>query len=203
MLNKVQHDGGIKFPFNRSKSKAIIYFWFLKLFIHLNPCQTMTDKQSNELSMSKAVQEVLNAQSVIVETIPAFQTAKNELDSTLITISDAAEAQTKKITGNAEDKQKARKEAIDAALAIIGPAKSYARTVGNNTLFRTINYNRSDFRKIRHTSTVNALKVIRNTTEAIAADLADYGITATQIADFTVLINAYSSLVSAPRSAIT
>src|SRR5437868_7351417 len=154
----------------------------------------MTDHQSNSLSMSEAVQEVLNANSVIVQTIPAFQTAKNELDSTLITINDAAETQTKKTTGNAEDKQKARNEAIDAALAIIGPATSYARTVGNNTLFQTINYNRSDFRKIRHTTTINTLKVIRNTVEVNAAALVDYGITAEQIADFTALINAYSSL---------
>src|SRR5262249_32558546 len=101
-----------------------------------------------------------------------------------------------------EDKQKARKEVMDAALAIIGPAKSYARTVENNTLFRTINYTRSDFQRIRHTATVNTLRIIRDTIQANSIDLADYGITGAQMADFTNLINAYSNLVTAPRNAI-
>jgi hypothetical protein len=178
---------------------------YLHLDIHFltqNP-KTMTDKQSNELSMSNAVQQVLNVNSAIVQSIPAFQTAKNELDSELSRINDAAQAQTKKITGSAEDKQKAGKEAIDMALALIGPAKSYARTTENQTMFQAINYTHSDFQRMRYTATVSTLKVIRDTIQANAAALADYGITAALIGDFTNLINVYSGLTLAPRGAIT
>jgi hypothetical protein len=134
--------------------------------------------------------------------MPAFQTTKNELDNTLGAINDAAQTQTKKITGNAEDKQKAGRDAIDAALALIGPAKSYARATANNTLYRAINYNRSSFRRYRHGATIDVLTAIRDTIQANAAALADYGITAAQISEFTGFINAYSSMATAPRNAI-
>src|SRR3954466_664923 len=98
----------------------------------------MTDKQSNELSMSKAVQEVLNSNLVIVQSIPKFAAAKTELDNKISAINNAAKIQTKQIKGNRQDKEKAANEATDAALALIGPAKSYATDGGNNTLYEAL-----------------------------------------------------------------
>jgi len=161
----------------------------------------MTDKQSNELSMSKAVQQILDANPAIVRSIPAFQTAKIEFDRTLSAINDAAQAPTKKITVSAEDKQKAGKDAIDLAIAMTGPAKSLARTTENDTMFQAINYNHSDFQSMDHTVTVSTLKVIRDITKANAAALADYGVTAALIRDLTDFINVYGSLASTPGNA--
>jgi|SRR6266496_147197 len=163
----------------------------------------MTDKQENELSMAKAVQQVLQSNSAIVQSIPAFQAAATELDDRLNIINDAAQIQTKNITGNAEDKEQAGKEAIDAALAIIGPAKSFARVNENNSLYQALNYCLTDFRRNRDSALINTLTIIRDAVQANGVALEDYGITTSQINEFTALINTYSTLVTAPRTAIT
>jgi hypothetical protein len=176
---------------------------YLCALIYYKPkSKKMTDAQSNTLSMSKAVQELLEASTVIVQSIPAFNSTKNELDSTLAVIDEAARLQARKITGNAEDKEEAALKAIDAIIAITGPAKSYAKTIGNNTLYRAVSYNRSDFRRTRQTDTINTFIVIRDIIQANAAALEEYGIHAERINELSELIDAYSNLVTAPRNAI-
>jgi len=105
----------------------------------------MNNYQENQLSMSKAVQQVLNDNISIVSTVAAFQTAKTDLDNIITSIDSATQSQVEKITGSAKDKKEAAWAAIEAAIKLLGPVKSYAKTIGNNSLYDKFNYSPSSF----------------------------------------------------------
>jgi len=162
----------------------------------------MNNNQENQFSMAKAVQQVLNNNIAIVSALPAFSTAKNDLDTVISAINEAAQSQLQKVTGTAQDKEQAAAAAIEKALALIGPAKSYAKSEENNTLFQSLNFTRSGLQKMRDTELSDTLTTISKTLEGIIPELATYGITAPDLADLDTSIETYSSLISAPRSAI-
>lgn len=163
----------------------------------------MTDRQENKLSMAKTVQLVLNNNSAIVSTPTAFSATKTELDAEITSIDGIAQVQTINNTGSAKDKTQAENTAIDKAIALIGPAKSCARAQNNNTLYESLNYSKSDLKKLRDTTLPQTLTQIRDVLQNNLALFTDYGITADDITDFTAQIAAITPLQSAPRNAIT
>ena len=162
----------------------------------------MTDKQENKLSMAKAVQLVLQNNSTIVSTIVAFATAATDLDNAIDTIDGIVQLQVKQITGKAIDKGSAEQTAIAAALELVGPTKSYARFINDNTLYETVDYSKTSLQRLRDTELVNTLTLIRDTVQGVLANLADYGVTAAMTTALTQAIGTYSALVAAPRAAI-
>lgn len=163
----------------------------------------MTNKQENQLSMAKAVQQVLNNHIAIVSTIPAFQTAKTDLDAALNEIDVALPSQVGTTKGKAQDKEAAAGSAINAAVALLGPAKSYATAIGSNALFQAFNYSPSGLKKLRDTELLSTLALIKTNLDANVANLADYGITEANITTFGQLTDAYNALLTAPRNGIT
>jgi hypothetical protein len=163
----------------------------------------MNNYQENQLSMAKAVQHVLNDNISIVSSVTAFQTAKTDLDSIITSIDSATQFQVGKITGSAKDKKEAARVAIEAAIKLIGPVKSYAKDIGNNSLYEAFNYSPSSFKKLRDTELANTLTTISGNMQANMANLANYGIANTDLTSFNTLIAAYHDLITAPRNAIS
>ncbi len=162
----------------------------------------MTDKQENKLSMVKAVKLVLQSNSTIVATIPAFITAATDMSDVIDSIDGIVQLQVKQITGKALDKASAETNAVNAALELIGPTKSYARAVNNNSLFEAVNYSKTSLLKRRDTLLVNTLTLIRDTVQDNQVALTSYGITAAMVTSLSASITDYSVLVAAPREAI-
>jgi hypothetical protein len=163
----------------------------------------MNNKQENKLSMAKAVQQVLNDNVSIVSTVTAFQTAKTDLDNIITSIDLATQSQAAKITGSAKDKKEAARAAIDAVIKLLGPVKTYAKDIGNNTLHESFNYSPSSFKKMRDTELANTLANIKSNIQAIIANLADYGIAPADLTKLNTLIAAYNNVITAPRNAIS
>jgi hypothetical protein len=163
----------------------------------------MNNKQENQLSMAKAVQQVLNDNSATVSAIVAFQTAKSDLDNIIGSINSATQLQVVKIAGNAMDKEQASLAAINAAIKLLGPVKSYAKTAGNNALFSAFDYSPSSLKKMRDTELANTLATISSNIQANITNLTDYGIVAADLDSFNALIDAYNDLITAPRNAIS
>jgi len=153
--------------------------------------------------MAKAVQKVLNDNNTAISAIPAFQNAKTDLDAAVDKIDEIVLSQIANTKGKAKDKKAAATAAIDSAVALIGPAKSYATEAENNSLFQSFNYSLSSLKKLRDTELLSTLTLIGRNLSANVANLADYGITEAEVSGFGKLIEDYKELLSAPRNAIT
>jgi hypothetical protein len=161
----------------------------------------MNSRNENKLSMAKAVLEALNTNNPIVATIPAFGSAKTELTTVINQIDSLVQTQTRKVT--AGDKTIAMNKAVDAAAAIIGVAKAYAMDQNKPSLIASFSYTRTELVKMRDTVLSNTLTLIHDNALAIVTQLADYGITATQLSELKTLADDYAALLSTPRANIT
>lgn len=162
----------------------------------------MNNRQENKLSMAKTVQAVLHNNNVIVGTVPAFVTAVNKLDNSIDTIEGYVQIQLKITTGKSTDKETAAKDAIDIALGLAGPTKSYARSINSNDLYNSLNYSKTELQRSRDNELPNILLGMRDIIQSNIANLADFGITATDISALTTAVAAYNILNAAPRTAI-
>ena len=113
------------------------------------------------------------------------------------------QAQAKKTTGTTIEKDEAQDTAIEAAMSIIGPTRSYALAVSDNSLFESLSYTQSGLKKTRDELLLNFLQLIRDIVQAELPNLEDYGITAANVNALSTAIANYNTLVSAPRAAIS
>lgn len=163
----------------------------------------MTAEQENKLSMAKATQKVLNDNSSIVSTVPAFVTAATDLDNEIDTIDGIVQVQVKKVTGKATDKEGSAENAVNLALELIGPARSYASDQNNNDLYESLNYTKSGLLRLRDNILFNTLTTIRDIVQSNIAALAPYGLLPANVTALTSAIGGYGVLMSAPRDAIS
>ncbi|MDI9366331.1 MAG: hypothetical protein QM541_15340 [Flavobacterium sp.] len=162
----------------------------------------MTNRQTSKLSMAKTVQLIITTFTSILSSV-AFIKAITDLQNTVANIDGYAQAQSKQITGTATDKAQAEEAAIAAAIAIIGPARSYALANNNNTLYETLDYTESGLKRTRDAALINTLTLIRDTIQPLLNNLADYDVLPAHINALTTAIAAYQPLVAAPRAAIS
>jgi hypothetical protein len=158
----------------------------------------LTDK----LTQAKAVQQVLNNNFSIVQTIPAFVKAKTDFDTVITSIDGLLQQQVKQTTGIAADKSAAETTAIHTAIELTGLAKAFAAETKSLTLKQAVNYNLTGLMRLRDAVLVNTLTSIHDTLQTEVANLADYGITADTLNNFAADIEAYKSLLVAPKTNI-
>lgn len=162
----------------------------------------MTNRQTNKLSMAKTVQLIITTFTSILSSI-AFIKVITDLENTVANIDGYAQAQSKQITGTATDKDQVEDTAIAAALAIIGPTRSYALAENNNTLYEALHYTSNGLKKTRDAVLINTLTLIRDTIQPLLPQLADYDLLPANVNALTTAIAAYKPLVAAPRAAIS
>lgn len=184
------------------KKQGFYYIYLYLYFLTLNSL-SMTDKQENKLSMTKAVQLVLQNHAPIVSAVPAYVIASTDFDNEIDSIAGIVQVQVTQTKGKAMDKAAAENIAINAAMELIGPTKSYAMANNDNTLYETVNYSKSDLQRQRDTVLVNTLTLIRDTVQDNLAALGDYGVTAGMITTLSTAISVFSVLLATPREAIS
>ncbi len=162
----------------------------------------MTARQENLLSMAKAAQLTLTSFKLLL-TGKAFTKASKDLDNIIAAIDGLAQAQSKKLTGTAQDKEQAEDAAIAAAIKLVGPTRSYALEEKNNTLYAALDYTPNGLKKLRDTTLSNTLTLIRDTVQDEIDNLADYELLPADVNQLTTLISLYAPLVAAPRAAIS
>ena len=162
----------------------------------------MTNRQTNKLSMAKAVQLIITTFTSILSSV-AFVKVITDLENTVANIDGYAQAQSKQTTGTSTDKDQVEDTAIAAAIAIIGPTRSYALAENNNTLYEALHYTSNGLKKTRDAVLINTLTLIRDTIQPLLPQLADYEITTAQVSALTTAIAAYQPLLAAPRAAIS
>lgn len=162
----------------------------------------MNARQINKATMTKAVQLILTSYGNELQ-MPAFAQTITDFNNTLSTIEGLMQAQVKKTTGTTIDKDEAQDAAIEAAMSIIGPTRSYAMAANDNSLSETLSYTRSALKKTRDELLLNILKMIRDVVQAKLPNLEDYGILPDNVNALTAAIATYNTLVSAPRAAVS
>ncbi len=162
----------------------------------------MTNRQTNKLTMATAVQLIVSTFTSILTAV-AFKKAITDLDNCIATINGLAQAQAKQTTGTATDKSQAEDAAIAAAIAIIGPTRSYALAENKNALYEALHYTESGLKQTRDLVLINDLTLIRDTVQPELANLADYEVLPANVNILTTAIATYRPLVAAPRAAIS
>jgi hypothetical protein len=162
----------------------------------------MNSRKINKVTMTKAVQLILTSLGNEPQT-PAFVRTVSDFNNSLSSIEGLMQAQAKKVTGTTMDKDAAEDAAIDAALSIIGPIRSYAVATGNNSLNEALPYTQSGLKRTRDEMLLNTLILIRDMAQLELPNLEDYGIDAASVNALSVTIAVYSPLVAAPRAAIS
>ena len=162
----------------------------------------MNLRQINKVTMTKAVQLILTSLGNEPQT-PAFVRTVSDFNNSISSIEGLMQAQAKKVTGTTMDKDAAEDAAIDAALSIIGPIRSYALATSNNSLNEALPYTQSGLKRTRDEMLLNILILIRDTAQLELPNLQDYGIDAAVVNTLSVAIAGYGPLVAAPRAAIS
>jgi hypothetical protein len=162
----------------------------------------MNARQINKVTMSKAVQLILTSFGNDLQT-PAYARTISVFNNTLSSIEGLMQTQSKKTTGAAIEKDEAQDAAIEAAMSIIGPTRSYALAVSDNSLDEILSYSASGLKGTRDEVLLSILKMIRDVVQSQLPNLEDYGVMAENVNALTSAIAYYSPLVSAPRAAIS
>lgn len=161
----------------------------------------MNDLQENRLSAAKSVQ--LFFQQSDVPRSKAQDKVLKELDDNIGEVDGLSQKQGVDITGVPEDKKALELKCIAAAIKIVGPAISYAKETGNNTLKSAINYSENKLKKLRDTALKSALLEIAKTVRAELANLKDYDVTEEDVKNLEELTEEYNKVLAMPRVALS
>jgi len=162
----------------------------------------MKDRLENKLSMALATQQVMNDNSGLWNGIPAMVTAVSALGTKIAEIHGVRNVQEQDVRGVALDKGEKKREAIEAALLVIGGLKAFAKANKDNTLLKKIDYTRAEMKKVRDTILVDQLKIVRDEANNNIGSLAPYNVTSTEVNALSSAIAAYEIMIPKPRVAL-
>lgn len=163
----------------------------------------MNDDQENRFSVFKAVQQILNENLTVIATPDAFPVAKAAFDNQVSAIDAAATFNARVLRALPKTRRPQLRLLFQKVWHLLGPARGYASSIGNHTLFRVFDYSRSELEHLRDTDLVIVLEGVRDNLQSNILELAGHGITPEAVADFGTAIAVYNTLVSAPRASIS
>lgn len=165
--------------------------------------KTMQNRLEDKLSMYEKVDTFLQTNaSVVNAAVPILATEylnfKTKLDNILTTIQAAAVD----TTGYTEDKAQKRQELEQLTTKITRALTAYAGISKNLSLRAKINYNKSDFGKMRDNDLYANTKVVEDYANQYATDLLQYGITQSDIIDLGKKIIYFFDVIQTPKTKI-
>ncbi len=159
-------------------------------------------KRNNErANRNLALMLVINAYTLVWQGLVSFVTAFGLFTGSTQNALTANANASKNIKGNAKDKKAKRTTATIFALQIKGAVQAYANSIGDITLFDSVNKSKSELLYGKATQGLANCQVIYDSANANLANLANFGITAQVLLDFLASITAYSDALAAPRNA--
>jgi hypothetical protein len=163
----------------------------------------MNDIQQAFLGMLLKVQDNLEDNALAYSSHIKIAPAKVLLDAQIQAIVEAAGRATENTTGVAEDKAEDRQALENVMYDIANGIHSYAKDTGNKTLANKVKYTKSDLQKLMDELLYEkAMRLNTYLTPVIVAELPNYNVAATDIANLPVLINNYFAAMPEVKDAI-
>lgn len=163
----------------------------------------MNDKQENIFSMCLRVETRLDNNLTIVNSLPAFATARTNFKTRIANIRTTDIIATTPHTGVTEDKEAVRLNLVTACIQQSSALCAYATDNSNNTLYNEAYKSESDIKRLRDDQLPTYASLIAQRQTDHLASLAGYGVTAASITAFQDLITLYTTASPLPRSAIS
>lgn len=163
----------------------------------------MKKNQNTKLPMNLTVQKVCRDNQSIWIGIPAFETAFNEFESLQEKISNTLGKQGSNIKGVTQDKTAVRKALADITLEVARALFAYASDKNDLSLKARADVTGSDLEHTRGSETLAICQTVFNEVQTLTDQLVSYGITQNEMNDFMNIIDAFSTLLPAPRTAIS
>lgn len=159
----------------------------------------MDTKQTNMVAMIRDT-IVFLLTSNEVKGLPALEALIVRLVALMNALTSFIATQATPVGGKIADRNKVVDDAVDAAFTIIGPAVSYANRSKLGDLRKKLELTRTDVNDARLEERPPMLLQIYEAVEPVVAQLADFGVTAAQVAAFKELVDAATDAVREPRS---
>lgn len=162
----------------------------------------MFNAQENKRSMYITIKDVLSKSKQIWNSLPAFQEAVNEFETTIANIDIQRLIQEGKTTGISEDKQKLSTEMMQLTNEFASTIFAYASKTGNNELMKKVSYSPSKLTNARDTILKDICQLVHSEATNIIAQLADYGKTQADLEKLSKAIDNFNTILAKPRTAI-
>jgi len=160
----------------------------------------MTDRQENQFTMCKEVNDVMQEHLTLINSIPALANDYALYERLLKYVVKEVVIQEAKIEGVTVDKVNLKYKLAHRSFIISSAVRSYASSIENNHLKQEMNYAKSTLEKSRDTKLIFDSQRIYDRAFEYETALADYGISAVVISDFRNLISTYSAEMSSPTT---
>lgn len=162
----------------------------------------MYKNQENKFSMYRTVQNTLQNNTSLWETIPAYAKEVTAFNDIVNQLAEQLNVQRMKISGATQAKYSRRNELIDLVISIAGALHSYAKRTNDKRLQSTTDIERSDLTDSRDSYMIEASQGVANAAQKHTSALQDYNITQEMITQLQSMIDEFRPLSVAPRDAI-
>lgn len=162
----------------------------------------MTAKQSNKLAMYNSVLEFLRAflsSPTATSAFPALAARLAALITLVGKIIEQAAIQEQPLKGRLDRRDQTLGAVAETAVPVAGAVLSYARATEQPELAAQVENFRSRFGRMRRAERVRIAQRVHDAAVPLAAELADYGLTAAMLEDLRARIEAADKSASAPR----
>ena len=161
----------------------------------------MNINQEDKFSMYYVVKNTCEKYQTTWTTNAVFAATYNLWVAKIPLIEQNRDAQTLETTGITTDKTAKRNSMTEKTLFMINRLQSYANVVNNPELLESIKYSASDLKKSRDTDVVGICNTVLAKSNANAAAIVTYGVTAAMITELQAAITAYSATLAKPKAA--
>lgn len=162
----------------------------------------MDQKQGNLIGMFETVDGYLGQHSGVWSGFKALADARLELTAGIGLIRSKVDKQAAPTEGAAAEKQDVRDELEDKLFEVADLLSAWAAAVGNLQVAVLVEVTRSALDNLAGDDLETLAKAVAAAAQANLAALADYEVTAADVADLTAKTAAFSAVKTAPRLAI-
>lgn len=163
----------------------------------------MKGTQENKRSMYQTVKQHCSNNKAIWSNYLPFSDAFNRFETVFDSIDNYAQVQRLVTKGITNDKQNSKNTISTKVADLCGIVRAYASKNNNQALKKAVNYKFTSLKTKRDTLFVDIVKTIANQIEENLPNLADYNVSAADLAELNNLLKDFNAMLSSPRNKIT
>jgi flagellar biosynthesis regulator FlaF len=163
----------------------------------------MNKRDLARVKMFDAVLLYFKANTLTVDSLPAFKAAVTRFRDKVAALKHEAESKKIITSGITDNKERQRKDLCRSMAMLAGSAFSYAAEAGKEELQAEMKYTERSLLRLTETNLVLVCRRVLSLVPAYMAQLADYGVTLPQVNMLTEAVSTYESAIPATRSAIS
>ncbi|MBW8331473.1 MAG: hypothetical protein K0M40_05620 [Prolixibacteraceae bacterium] len=163
----------------------------------------MNKYQTARLDSLNLIVKESNNNPASIALVPNFGIAINRMETICNELGELHVSQEKDLTGITADKEVDFENLIDTTVDISGAVYSYAHDMKDNTLMAKVNLKTKAIERMTQSEVVAVAGItLEEALKVPAEDLANEGISATEMSDYQELISHFSSIKSSKREAV-